>query len=207
MATAAIVTLAGCERVFGYSVLTLKFPDDVSLGDLWLMEDANCFTCGNRQESLGKARGIHKINLFYGWFISLDMPKQASSLMPYLADSSLTSIGEINLEKSDIRDGDLRYLAGMNLRSIRLNQTGITGEGLKYLKPHEKWFSVELYDCQKLDLKYLVHFKGWERATITVRPPKMDEKDYTPQEQQRLKQARQIICDGQPEEICRTQIR
>src|SRR5262249_42494890 len=67
-----------------------------------------------------------------------------------------------------LSDEDLKYLAGINLRSINLERTGIMGEGLRHLKPHKKWIFVDLAGCKRLDPKYLGHFKSWTLSTITA---------------------------------------
>ena len=36
---------------------TLEFPATTSLGELWLIEDVNCFTCGTGEKNLGQAMG------------------------------------------------------------------------------------------------------------------------------------------------------
>jgi len=203
-----IATMSGCEGSFGYPWhFTLKFPETADLGELWLVEDVNCFTCGNGEKYLGHATGTHDIHLPAAhWFVRLKMPKNASALLPNLADPSLSNIGEINLEGSDITDSDLKYLAGINLCSVNLSRTKITGFGLKYLRPNRKWIFVYLHGCDNLDPQYLSHFKGWKLATISLVGYKWGE-SYSEHEMKVLESARQFICDGQPEDICGTQIR
>jgi hypothetical protein len=93
--------------------LTLEFPAAADLGELRLVEDMNCFTCGNGQEDLGRATGVHHVRLPHAhWYISLKMPKAASGLLPLLAHPSLTNIGDLHLEGSDVRDEDLQILRG-----------------------------------------------------------------------------------------------
>ncbi len=185
-----IFSLGGCGEYF-----ELNFPNSVELGDLWLIEDVNCFTCGAGEKHLGPAKGKHKIRLPAShWFVSLRMPKNASPLLQYLVDPSLKNLGDINLEGSNITDDDLKYIEGINLQYINLSKTKITGEGLKYLNPHKKWTWVYLEGCDHLNPSSLAHFRGWRRSTITVG-------------KELLKAAKEIICDSREEQICGTQIR
>jgi hypothetical protein len=204
-----ISIIAGCVRPDGYpTAFTLEFPRDIDLGELRLLEDVNCFTCGNGEKDLGRAIGKHNIRLPAAhWYVSLKMSKNASSLLPHLAHPSLANIGDINLAGSNINDNDLRYIEGINLRSINLSKTKITGEGFKYLKPHSKWIFVELAHCDALNPAYLSHFKGWKRSTIRLVPYKWSGDTYSDGELRLLNRAKQIICDDQPENICGTQIR
>ena len=204
----ALFLVAGCVTACGYPLsFTLEFPTSSDLGELWLVEDVNCFTCGAGEKHLGRATGSRNIYLPAAhWFVSLRMPKNASELLPHLAHPSLSNIGDVNLEGSDVKDEGLKYIAHLNLRSINLNRTQITGAGLRYLRPNEKWIFVDLRGCEKLDLKYLVHFKGWKRSTVSVVGYKWGEKN-TDQEKRLLEVANHVICDNQPENVCGTQIR
>ena len=205
------MTIASGCRGFSGSPLSfiLKFPQTVDLGELWLIEDVNCFTCGTGEKYLGRATGHYDISLPAAhWFVSLRMPKNASALLPHLGgDPSLSNIGDIKLESSDITDDDLKYLAPINLRSINLSKTRITGKGLRYLRPNKKWSFVELRDCVALDPMYLAHFKGWRRSTIRLVPYKWTGEVYSEKELKLLDMASQMICDHQPENVCGTQIR
>ena len=135
------------------------------------------------------------------------MPKNASRLLPHLAHPSLSSIGDIDLQRSDVKDDDLRHIGRINLRSINLSGTNITGAGLKYLKASQKWLFVDLQSCEELNPQFLAHFRGWKRSTIRLVPYKWTGDTYSAAEGKLLDYAKQIICDGQPENICGTQIR
>jgi len=210
-AAVCLMTIAsGCHGFSGSPLsFILKFPQTVDLGELWLIEDVNCFTCGTGEKYLGRAMGKYEISLPAAhWFVSLRMPKNASALLPHLGDDpSLSNLGDINLESSDVTDDDLRYLAPINLRSINLSKTRITGKGLGYLRPNKKWSFVELRDCIALDPKYLAHFKGWRRSTIRLVSYKWTGEVYSEKELKLLDTARRMICDHQPENVCGTQIR
>jgi hypothetical protein len=200
----------GCQGFSGSPLsFVLKFPQTVDLGELWLVEDVNCFTCGTGEKYLGRAIGEYDISLPAAhWFVSLRMPKNVSPLLPHLADHpSLSNIGDINLESSNVSDDDLKYLAPINLRSINLSKTGITGKGLGYLRPNKKWSFVELRDCIALDPKYLAHFKGWRRSTIRLVSYKWTGEVHSERELKLLDMASQMICDHKPESLCGTQIR
>jgi hypothetical protein len=205
---AALAILGGCNRCDPAPSFTLHFPKTVSLGDLWLIEDVNCFTCGNGEKHLGAAMGSYDVYLpAPHWYVSLRMPKAASRLLPYLEAPSLGSIGEIDVEGSDVTDADLEHLAHVRFRSINLARTAITGEGLRHLSPHPtRWTAVDLRGCADLDPKFLVHFRGWKRATILL----VDNRSSplpSQEESTLLDAARRVICDEQPETVCGTQIR
>ena len=188
--------------------VTLHFPDHVSLGQLRVVEDVNCFTCGNGNQELGEARGTKTVRLPADrWFISLTMPQQAAALMPYLEESTLHAIGEIVLIGSDVQDADLKHLDAIELRSIDLSKTNITGEGLRYLHPHSHWIFVTLTDCPRLDPQFLAHFRGWKRSTIRVTTASYGHEPDSDRERALLAGARHFICDDQPEQTCGTQIR
>jgi hypothetical protein len=199
--------LGGCNRSDSSLSFTLRFPETVRLGDLWLVEGVGCFTCGNGEKYLGGALGSYDVRLPEPhWYVSLRMPKDASRLLPYLEDPSLANIGDIDLAGSDVTDADLKHLAHIRLGSINLARTAITGEGLRHLKPHPRWTTVDLKGCSALDPKYLVHFRGWKRSTIVL----VDNQSLplpTKEEESLLDAARRIICNGQPEAVCGTQIR
>jgi hypothetical protein len=135
------------------------------------------------------------------------MPKHASRLLPYLEDPSLVNIGDLQLKGSDVGDGDLQHVSEINLRSINLSETTITGAGLKYLKPNRKWMFVDLTNCNALEPGYLSHFKGWKRSTIRLTAYKWGDDKLSEAEARLLDRAKQIICNGQPESVCGTQIR
>jgi len=203
-----LAMLTGCNRspvINSSQSFTLNFPENIALGELWLIEDVNCFTCGNGQEYLGSARGKYKISLpAPHWFVSLKMPKQPSKLLPHLAEPSLSNIKDIDLKGSNVKDEDLKYIANINLQSIDLSKTQISGAGLRYLKPNKKWMSVALYDCDKLDPKYLAHFRGWQRSTIGLVSHTSIKSRH---KKELIDRAQQIICDGKPENTCGIQIR
>lgn len=204
-----VFVIAGWAGCATYSApVILEFPPNSDLGELWLMEDANCFTCGSEEINLGRATGKREVEMpARHWYLSLRMPKTASALMPELAHPSLAKIGEIDLSGSDAKDDDLRYLAGMDLHSINLDNTKITGSGLRYLKPTKKWMSVGLEDCDGLDPRYLSHFKGWKNSTIRLVERKSNAGENTAEEEVLLQSARKIICDDRPEDVCGIQIR
>ncbi len=186
----------------------LHFPKDQNLGELWKVEDVNCFTCGTGEEYIGPATGDYQIQLpAPHWFVSLRMPKQASHLMPYLQDVSLKNIGDINLQNSDITDSDLAYLAHMNLRSLNLSGTKITGSGFQYLRQPEHFFFLDVTKCRALKPDTLSHFKGWESMALVLVGYKSDDEKYTASEQALLDEAKKLVCDNRPENICHTQIR
>lgn len=190
------MVLAGCSKPAPF---VLEFPADTSLGTLSIVEDVNCYTCGTGNELVGDARGSQQVQLpGHRWFASLEMPKQASHLMSHLRHPSLRKLDRIGLRHSDVNDADLANLASMPLRYLDLRDTNITGEGLRHVRAHADWSHIDLDGCNRLDLKYLVHFKGWTRATIAL--------PYGPDDQRRAL-ARQILCDGRPEDDCKTQIR
>ncbi len=201
--TSSCVTSSGSPLSF-----RLVFPATVDVGELWLVENVNCFTCGNGEKDLGRAMGVRDIKLPAArWFVSLRMPKDASHLLPYLKNPSLIKIGDLQLQGSDVRDDDLRHIAEIDLRSINLSKTKITGAGLKYLRPNRKWTFVDLTDCDALDPEHLTHFRGWRRSTIRLTSHKWGDDKYNEMEMKLLDRAKQIICEGQPEEVCGTQIR
>lgn len=186
----------------------LEFPASESLGELSIVEDVNCFTCGTGSQNLGEARGTHTIQLpATRWFVSLVMPRAASGLMHHLSHPSLAKIGNLNLRGSDVTDDDLRHVANVDLRSIDLSGTSITGEGLRHLRPHARWTFVTLLSCPRLDPKYLRHFAGWKRSTVRLVPYKSTGQTYSEAERQLLERAQLEICDGRTEEVCGTQIR
>ncbi|CAA9302844.1 hypothetical protein AVDCRST_MAG92-5254, partial [uncultured Coleofasciculus sp.] len=82
--------------------------------------------------------------------------------------------------------------------------TKISGSGLRYLNPHKKWISVALYDCDKLEPKYLAHFRGWNRSTIGLVSHTSVKSRH---KREIIDRAQQIICNGKPENICGIQIR
>jgi hypothetical protein len=201
--------IPGCQLTSNYaSKFTLEFPAAEAIGTLHLVEDVNCFTCGTGSKDLGPASGRVEVQLPAShWFVSLRMPRNASRLMPYLARPSLSNLGDLNLEGSDIQDEDLQYIAGIHLRSINLSNTAISGAGLKYLQRHPRWTWVDLQSCPRLDPQFLSHFKGWDRATIRFAPYKWSGEHYSADEMRVLEAAKHIICADQPEDICGTQIR
>src|SRR5262249_24538382 len=143
---ALAIFVSSCQPFTDYpSSVTLEFPETADLGELWLREDVNCFTCGTGEQSLGRARGAQIIQLPAAhWYVSLRMPRHAAAVLPLLAHPSLVKIGDLDLHDSDVRDDDLRHVSALNLRSINLSGTRITGAGLAYLKPHRKWIFVHL---------------------------------------------------------------
>jgi hypothetical protein len=198
---------ASCGQLGAVSSFTLEFPSGDSLGTLSMVEDVNCFTCGTGREDLGPASGRVHVQLpAWHWYVSLKMPKDAARRMSALASPSLASLGDLNLEGSDVTDDDLRYVSGLHLRSINLSHTMITGAGLKYLNAHPKWTWVDLQECPRLDVDTLSHFKGWKRATIRVLPSPSSRNVSQP-ETALLERVRHVVCGDQPEDVCGTQIR
>lgn len=202
---AALTTLASRSDDV---TLALHFPKDQNLGELWKVEDVNCFTCGAGEEYIGPATGDYRIRLpAPHWFVSLRMPKQATHLMPYLGEASLKNIEDINLQNSDITDSDLAYLSHINLRSLNLRGTKITGSGFQYLRPPEHFFFLDVTKCSALKPDTLSHFKGWESMALVLVGYKSEDEKYTAPEQALLDEARKLVCDNQSENICHIQIR
>lgn len=188
--------------------VTFHFPDAVDLGDLWLIEDVNCFTCGTGKAYLGKAQGTLTVTLPAShWYVQLDMPKNVSHLLPYLRDPSLRDIGSIDLSGTNVTDADLQHLSQMHLQHINLSNTTIEGSGLQFLQPHPHWIFVELFDCHGLDTHYLSHFRGWTRSTISVASGYTWRENDTQEELKILTEAKHVICDDLPEDVCGVQIR
>ena len=202
------VVVSGCQPFTDSPPsFTLEFPDAVDLGELWLREDVNCFTCGTGEKTLGRAAGIRAISLPAAhWYVSVKLPRQVAGRLKPLAHPSLVNIGDLDLHDSDVRDDDLRHIAGINLRSINLSGTRITGAGFSYLTPHRKWIFVYLHGCAALDVNHLARFRGWTRSTISLVGYTFGQR-YSDREQRLLDDARRIICDGQPESVCGVQIR
>jgi hypothetical protein len=172
--------------------LTLNFPKNISLGEITIFEDVNCFTCGTGEKFIGEAKGEIKINLPSDrWFIHLDMPRNASSLMPYLKATSLTEIHSLNLSKSDVQDNDLQYIANMKLRKINLSGTSITGQGLHFAKPtnSHKFFWIDVTDTPNLALKNLEFLKGLAPAFGF---------GVGLADKQRLEEAKKLLCADDP---------
>lgn len=201
----AIVFYCACSS--GGRTVTLQFPDDADLGALRLVEDPNCFTCGSAGRELGRAQGRVEVRLPAAhWYVSLEMPKQASARMPRLSHPSLAGLGGIDLKGTDVRDADLRHLAHIPLRSIDLSGTRITGAGLGSIRPDPKWIFVDLRDCPELKPKHLAHFKDFKRATITVAGGAFGA-EKGPRQRALLSAAAKTICGGRSERDCGTQIR
>ena len=95
----------------------------------------------------------------------------------------MQNIGHIDLKGSDVKDIDLKHIEGINIRSIDLSNTQITGEGLKYLKQNKRWTSVELDGCPNIKPEYLTHFRGWKNATIRLVDYKWSGEKYSKKEQ------------------------
>ena len=197
----SLLLAAACSRLS----FTLEFPSTESLGTVSLVEDVNCFTCGTGRQDLGAASGRIQVKLPAAhWYVSLTMPRNASHLMPHLANPSLANVGDLDLQGSDVTDDDLRYVTGVRLRSINLARTMISGDGLRYLHEHDRWTWVTLAECPRLNVESLARFKGWKRATIRVTSSRDGESD---QDAHLLERARHVICGEQPEDVCGTQIR
>ena len=143
MVTSAVGVLWGawaCQTSF-----TLNFPADTSLGELSVIEDANCFTCGTGTKRVGNATGSIQIRRPADhWYVHLEPPDQISSLMFHFRDSSLSEINSLDLRDSDVQDEDLGHLTNLKLERIDLSGTTITGKGLQYLTPHQFfWLNIE----------------------------------------------------------------
>lgn len=205
IAAAFIAYISSSDSTLSFQ---LHFPASTDLGELWLVEDVNCFTCGTGEKRLGRATGTYDVQLPSAhWFISLRLPADVSHLLTHLQDASLMKIGDLQLQGSNIKDEDLRYIAGINLRSINLSNTDITGEGLKHLKQNESWMSVNLSNCNALEPEYLSHFKGWRQSTIRLTSNKRISDKPIEAERRLFERAKQIICEGYPEGECGTQLR
>ncbi len=61
-----------------------------------------------------------------------------------------------------------------------------------------RWTHIDVTGCDRLEVRYLSHFKGWKQATIKL--------PYGPEDRRRSL-ARELICGGQAEDACKTQIR
>jgi hypothetical protein len=196
--------LAGCGPAV--ETFTLRFPDGVSLGELRLVEDVNCFTCGTGSSELGAARGTHEIKLPHGWYVSLTPPKEASRLLPYLDEPSMSRIGELRLQGSDVTDADLSHLSSLKLRSLDLSGTGIDGSGLAHIQGDPHWLFLTVVGCPNLKVEQLARFKTNKRLTIRLTSSRYDRKPEG-RERELLERARQVVCDGRDEQACGIQLR
>lgn len=142
----------------------------------------------------------------HGWYIELQMSESASVLLPYLSqDKSMSKLGSLILQGSDVADADLQHLTGIPLLNVDLRETGINGSGLRYLQPNDDWTSIDLRYCQNLNVDTLSHFQSWSSATITVTDGEFhgfDEHDRPVVHGALYKKARQAICGDRPETEC-----
>ncbi len=183
-----LLGISGCQKSF-----TLNFPENESLGELSIIEDVNCFTCGTGEEQLGNAVGNIKVTLPADrWFVHLDLPEKVSHLLFHLESPSLSKINSLDLTNSDINDDDLKYLSGLYLERIDLAGTAITGEGLRYLKPN-KFFWLNVEETPNLNLQNLAVFQEYRGINIQLGDP------------ERLELAKKLFCSEDPT-LCKRQI-
>lgn len=214
--TALCLLFAGLWLVFfgksfltSSSTITLNFPENVSLGEVWLIEDRDCFTCNNGISEIGQARGQKTITLPTSrWFIELQMQTRISHLLPYLSkNDSLQQVESINMKSSDIKDEDLSSLKYFKLISINLSNTRISGSGLVYLQPHPDWIYVDVSCNSHLKFEHLEHFSDWKNATITVtgdcpNQSHLNSSELSIKNNRLIKRAKNHICQQRPEEQC-----
>lgn len=172
--------------------ITLDFTATADLGEVWLIEDVNCFTCGNGMKRLGRTRGVIKTKRpAEHWYVELRVDRNANKLNT-LNHPSHHKIESINLEQRAVTDQSLTHLT-WPLRALNLSKTHITGQGLKHLKPHPKWTSISIEETPKLDPTSLKHLKTWTRLSI-----------HSAKHKSTLKQT---LCDNKPDPPCQIQLR
>ena len=150
-------------------IYVLEFPKDKSLGELWIVEDVNCFSCGNGKNRAGEAQGRVEVTLpAKHWFIRLDVAKGALGNLKGLKALEANAISAISFSRTDIADGDLVHLSHLRLKHLDLSYTAITGRGLLHLKARSDWLSVDLEGTQLLEPENLKALLGQNRISINL---------------------------------------
>ena len=151
-----------------FEIRILEFSGDISLGEIWVVEDVNCFTCGNGTKLIGEARGQLKVSIpEKHWFVKLVMSPAGIHHLTALKNLDPNSIEAISFAGTDLDDADLSAVSNFRLREIDLAETPISGTGLSRLKNRAAWLSISFRSARRLPgLSFMVLSVAF-RATPT----------------------------------------
>jgi hypothetical protein len=176
--------------------IVLNFPDNIDLGEVWIIEDVNCFTCGTGQKLVGRAKGEVSISLPKGWYVELKVDPEAVTQLSALQNIDSSQIQSLDLSDSSISDDDLQYISHLKLQELFLYNTSLTGKGFSYIKRDDtEWFHLGLRDCKNLKTQFFSHFKDWNDLSISL--------DHSNLDNEHAKNSiRTIICSDIADEKC-----
>ncbi len=174
----------------------LKFPDNISLGALWIIEDVNCFTCGNGEELVGEARGYVRVRLpAEHWYVKLVVSQSAVRHLSALQRLDAGAIEAVSFAGTTVKDADLIAISSLRIRDLDLSDTAVDGTGLAHLKNRAAWLSVSLRASRHLDANAINKLAGHNHISINLWRSNLDDRQYICGLQKRM-------CDAIKPERC-----
>lgn len=164
----AFLMAAGCAPRNSH-IVTLNFPPDRSLGTVYVVEDSLSFLSGSGEEKRGAAKGTVHVSVREGWHLELRISPEGSTDFSGLARIGSNDFKSIHLDSTNVTDEGLKALTHMSgLQQLYLSDTKITGAGLSGLDLTELR-SLDLGSTHVTDsaLHSLVNFPNLQSLNLT----------------------------------------
>ncbi len=181
---------------------TLQFGEGPSLGELRLIQHANCFTCYEEDDFAGEAAGTVKVKVPDDrWHLSLIVDDAAIPHLSQLQQIQAGDLEAIDLAHSTVTDADLLSLRHFYLQELDLSGTDISGSGLQWLNGSSGGTQVSLHGAQKLNQEALM--------ALGDRPGhfSLDLSGSNLDQPETVAQIREAWCPGVEPQSCAKQIR
>lgn len=171
-------------------VVILNLPEDVNLGEIWMIQDQNCMTCGAGPKFVSSAQGRVKVRLSDPrWFVEIRVSPDSISHLHFLSNVQSGQVTSIDLSNTSVSDQDLQHINHLDLGYLNLNNTDISGEGFRYVSNPYDWLHVSVRDSKNLEIKNFAHFSGWNKVSFELLGSNLD--NLTAQEE-----ISHILCAG-----------
>lgn len=168
-------------------IRVLKLPNDVSLGKLWVIENVNCFTCGNGEKFVGEARGHVKIELpAKHWYIKLAVSPGAVRHLDALHNLAPDTIEAVSFVGTELEDAGLFAVSKLMLRELDLSRTSIDGTGFKHLTNRAAWLSIDLRSARNLKPDAFDQLVGQNQISLNLWRSNLDTRPFICDLQERM---------------------
>ena len=181
---------------------TLPFGDGPSLGELRLIQHANCFTCYEEDDSAGDAVGTVQVKVPDDrWHLKLIVSDAGVPHLSQLQQLPSGGVETLDLANAPVTDADLNLLAHLSLQKLDLSGTGISGSGLQQLQFSDYGsMAISLRGAQKLSQEALIALGNRPGSfSLDLYGSNLDQPET-------LAQIREAWCPGAEPQSCAKQI-
>ncbi|MGP1384583.1 MAG: hypothetical protein ACTS2F_13555 [Thainema sp.] len=180
---------------------TLNFVTNQPIGELYVIQDANCFTCAYEEKPGGTAQGTVQVEVpDFRWYVLLIVSSSGATQLRYLQNIKSGDIEVIDLSDTSVTDADLQFISHLELNELNLDNTNITGSGLESLVFSNSSFSLSLENCQNLNKSMILALKKYPAFSLDLSNSNLDQPDI-------IEELHQAFCSGLESGQCHKTVR